>query len=616
MTTPRTILLDGANTWNKMPYQVSLGSEFESMADALRYLADMEPTSNSKISNTKLTGTNLSDNTSLAEFFGLPTDTDYLSRPYFRDTRLGANDAINCIWQFNRDDDIVHPNTMSDSQRQIGMGRVYASTTEQNQTILWLSFGVPRFTSLTSFYLKAFHKDIIKINATGTEGGILSNIGNLFTSGVSLAISIVTAPVRWVYNIGNVVRDFSVDRFYDFRSTMHLYYKYVDSILATWLVDTGMYSDASNSNMSADPRALPIVLQEIGPSIWDVLATRARMLGMTSVNKGHYEDDLKKLLEKETMDYDMDSTNIWSWIGRTWDDGMKQTFAGATQYIGFRVEKDTDASESWSSSTAPSAIAEKINSTIQEAASKTQDYGLRNEDNFVKNAISGAASFLSGITNAFTISGITDAAMYGAYIDMPEQYKSSEFHKSHSVSFKLRSPYGDITSIYQSIIVPLACLMAAALPRAAGNNSWMQPFNVRAYCAGRFSVSIGIIESLSIRRGSSEFGWTYQNLPTCVDVSISIKDMATSMYMSIHDGWLPDLFPANDNFKEFMLTLSGTGLQERVSRVAQYRRHAQYAAHMFRNRILNPMYHTSWIRDTLLGTIVSNFLPMNLTPKN
>lgn len=606
----RPILRDGSNDWNKMPYQIELGKEFTSMAEVLTHLAALDGNDG--------TPSSLSSS-ALADYFGIASGgNDYLSKPYYRDTRLGANDAINCIWQFNRDDDIVHPNTTSEPVTGIGLGRVYAETTEKNQTIAWFSFGVPRFTNLVDFYRKAFHADMIKVNATGVGGSNIS-VGNLFGSAFCLAISVATAPIRWIGNFLTTIRDYEVDKFYDFRSTMHLYYKYVDTILANWIVDTGMYGQAGDpSNYSASPEALPLALRETGPSIWDILTRKARILGITTkTDVPLYESQMEQLLKMDPETYDTSSENIWTWISRSWSDGFKQTICGATQFVGFRVEKDTDTSESWSSSTAPSAIAEKINSTIQEASSKAMDYGFKDEgQSLVGSIASGVTSFLSGLSSTFSLTSVADAAMYGAYIDIPEQYKSSEFHKSHSLSFKLRSPYGDMTSIYQSIIVPLACLLAAAMPRAAGSNSWMQPFCVRVYCPGRFSVPLGIIDNLTLKRGSSEFGWTYENLPTCVDVNMSIKDLSTAMYMSVNDSWLPDFFSANNNFKEFMLTLSGTGTRERILKWSSARRTAQYTAHMLRNRLANPMYYKSWISDTLLGTAVGTFMPMSYLPKN
>lgn len=195
--------------------------------------------------------------------------------------------------------------------------------------------------------------------------------------------------------------------------------------------------------------------------------------------------------------------------------------------------------------------------------------------------------------NAIDVLGITDvgqALMQGSWVDIPEQYSGSDFNKSHSLTLQLRSPYGDPVSIYQSIIVPLACLLAGTLPRGSGENSYTQPFLCRIYCKGMFAVPMGIIDSLSIKRGESEFGWTYDNIPLCIDVSVSIKDMSPIMYLSMNTNTFAEIFNNDSSFNEYLRTLSGVGLFERVSEFSKFKRTLQYTAHRLRNKIFNPAY--------------------------
>ena len=229
--------------------------------------------------------------------------------------------------------------------------------------------------------------------------------------------------------------------------------------------------------------------------------------------------------------------------------------------------------------------------------------------NFSKNLLSTVFDKLKSID----VTGITDiasAAIGGAYIDIPEMYSGSSFSTSHSINLQLRSPYGDYISIYQSIIVPLALIMAGALPRAAGSESYVQPFLCRVYCKGMFSVPMGIIDSLSIKRGASEFGWTYNNLPTCVDVSISIKDMSPIMYLQINNEYFHGIFETDNAFREYMMTLSGLGLFERISMFSRIRRNIQFAAHRLRNQLFNSAFWTNQAAEFAPVRIVSAFVPL------
>jgi predicted metal-binding transcription factor (methanogenesis marker protein 9) len=120
---------------------------------------------------------------------------------------------------------------------------------------------------------------------------------------------------------------------------------------------------------------------------------------------------------------------------------------------------------------------------------------------------------------------------------------------------------------------------------------------------------MGIIDSVSLKRGSSEFGWTYQNLPTCIDVDLSIKDMSPMMYMAMKDSVIQDMLGTNNTFNEYMLTLAGTGLFERISRWSQIRRDIQLTSHKIRNQVANPMFWANKIADSAPAQFISALSP-------
>lgn len=658
-TTPR-ILRDDDSSWAKVPYQVRFGESFRTMFDALKYMseaygADVQGNGGNAMAANQFDTKTPSD-------FGLP---EYFGRPFFKDTRLGMNDAINCLWQFNRDDDIVHPMMRSQVDIDIGEGRVYSSTIEQNQSLAWFTFGVPRFTKLANFYLNAAHEKLTQLNNTGFAD---VDLGEIFGNMVG---AIVFALPGWILN--NIVdialkfKSYNVDRFYQLRPTMHLYYKYVDSILAAWLVNTGLYGNGRSiptaeadgkvsgveiseidSGTGIDNSALPLALQG-GASIWDILTRKCTQLGvdlnrnygfmdrlfndMYDVDKnGDSVDNLdayvNELIKMDPDDYDMaDEEHIKSqagqaaaeWSGSGWGnvgDVISRTAFGATQFVGFRIEKSTDASESFSNSTGPSALAEQINNSSREAMTKKIDFGQSGGSSntgvgILDDALGVVKGFFGTLADSLELSNLATVMVGNAFIDVPEQYTGSDFNKSHSLSFQLRAPYGDVVSIYQSIMVPLAMLLAGALPRAAGPNSYTQPFLCRVYSKGLFSIPMGIIDSISIKRGSSEFGWTYQNLPTCVDVSISIKDLSPVMYMGMQSSVIPNLFGTPSSFDEYLLTLAGVGLFERTSRLASVRRNLQLFFHRWRNTYTNPVYWAHWIGDSTPATWINAFASNN-----
>lgn len=623
----RPVLQDGGD-WNKILFQVEIGDEFATVADAMRFMNNVY---GGYIKHSSKMSGNLMSNESLSDFLGVPT---YINKVYFRDTRIGANDAINCLPQFNRDDDIVHP-MMQTQPNGVGMGRVYAATAEQNQTIAWFTFGVPKFAQLKMFFEQAFNSDLIALNNTGFSRNV--NLLGLLGTALSYVYMIPFVAFNYISDfLTKIFKDYPVDRFYSFRPTMHLYYKYVDSILAEWLVATGIYGngrseddDKGLNSWTADPESLPLGIRATGPGIFDILARRATMFSQdTNRNiiddQGKasklFEKNVKELVKMDKDTYDRDPSNALSapWSGVGDDDGFGtmflRTMCGATQFVGFRIEKGTSNSESFSNSTGPSSVAQMYNNKASEYLQRRFAIAYDGSDSHtgvdaLDTIIKGGADILRGMAAGLNMDNLASGLMGGAFIDIPDQYTGSDFSKSYSISFQLRAMYGTITSRYQSIMVPLAMILAATLPRAAGKYAYSHPFLCRVYCKGMFSIPMGIIDSVSIDRGSSEFGWSYEGMPTCINVTISIKDLSPAMYITIRDGFFENIFANNNSFNEYMLTLAGAGLFERISAMSRIRRKTQLLSHKLRNRITNPMYHASWISDTAVVQTVNAFVP-------
>lgn len=119
----------------------------------------------------------------------------------------------------------------------------------------------------------------------------------------------------------------------------------------------------------------------------------------------------------------------------------------------------------------------------------------------------------------------------GGNVAFPQIWKDSSYNKSYDITMKFISPYGDIESFYLYILVPIWHIVAFTYPRQLGANGYLNPFLVRAFCKGWFNCSMGLVESVTIKRGSQE-GWSAWGFPTEVEVSISIKDLYENLAIS------------------------------------------------------------------------------------
>ena len=672
------ILHDSDTSWSRIPYQVVLGKKFTTLKESLVYTRNtwggFAKTGSPRANDiNRMPGAYTPPEWgSVAEATGLSKALyDAPTRIFYQDTRVGANDAINCFYQFNRDDDIVHPATYSETTGIYGLGRSYTNTTQRNQTIAYFSFGLVQFNNIGSFLENAVYAPLARINAAGFDRAGMFNLGQLFGVATSLAFGLVFIPIRMFKAMSNWLRTSKVSKYIEFRSEMASYYSYADSICAQWLVATGMYGngkaepakvaaqDNANSGFfsriinkivpgfKASKSSLPPGMAATGPSIFHVLGLRARILGLKNMGTGYaaqfgsqnVQDVMNERTKPSSGGEDPVKADAEKWS--TWsgecivpsgdgDSGMSQfvntfsaTSTGITQFIGFRIEKSTDSSESFGNSTGPSKLADLVNNKIKSAYDKavtaqlTEAQGASKDDSL----LGDIQNFFNGALNSISISlgsveTLASTIRTGSLIDIPDEYTGSEYNKSFSISLQLRSPYGDINSIYNSIIIPLSLLLAGSLPRSAGEHAYQSPFVLRAYCAGRFSIPLGIIENVSITRGSSDFGWTYQNLPTCMDVTLSIKDLSPCMYMALRGTGLFDKIMGDDStFTEYINTLAGVGLAERVNSVLQAQRNVQLRAHNLRNKYFNPNYWANGSGESAIGQFVGLFINQNTIPR-
>lgn len=283
-------------------------------------------------------------------------------------------------------------------------------------------------------------------------------------------------------------------------------------------------------------------------------------------------------------------------------DALKGTLFGAGDFVGFRIERGLNCTENISNQTGPTGISQKLNQVAQQKRDEFDDTGggsfiarlaknLSDGKSIGDFAKSIGIELLGKTASAFGVGDIAAILTDGSgFIDIPEVWKGSSFSKSYSFTIQLRARYGDPTSIFQSIYIPLLMLLAAALPRSVGDNMYTSPFIINAYCKGKFAVPCGMITDMSISRGKDEFGWSSSNLPTAIDVNFNIKDLSPAVFLSMQDIGFFDTFTRNNNLMEYLDTLSALGISERLYFVPKAMRKLAAATLIKKNTIFSPTY--------------------------
>lgn len=253
------------------------------------------------------------------------------------------------------------------------------------------------------------------------------------------------------------------------------------------------------------------------------------------------------------QDEEIDGTKLdeYVWANNV-NDHFNKLFSIYRHCIAFYCDSDTSISDSWSNVTSESMIGQKVNSLsdygrefqflLGTINSKTESGSLLDKftdsdalktsmesiNNLVADTLGGGS--VSNIFKSLTSS--IQTVVSGGKLVFPELWSDSSFSRSYDVKLKLVTPDADDLSVYLNIIVPILHLMAFVLPREMEHgHGYQSPFLVRAFYKGLFNVDMGIMTDLSITKGK-ESAWTPSGVPSTVDVSFTIKDLYSDMYMT------------------------------------------------------------------------------------
>lgn len=533
----------------------------------------------------------------------------YQSRGKARDYSLGGNDSINCPYGYCLNDDMGH--NFTKIQGSQGMGRVYSENIDDNQRILFIAFGTPVYNSLRGFYSSAVNASLADIMLNGPSIVSFQKIGRLLGWAGGKLISLPVLPLVWLGKLYNGLMKIPINKYYDFKNQMPLYFRMVNTLLVSVAANLGFRDhefkehryDSTNisetgsktSNLTEsqllnavetipdDVHAYPDFISRYKLDIFRILHRKAEFekaqirLGAISTDIGIMAQTLEQSNKDSNTGKTEESGNsnktwIHSWVSGFYNAYKDQLYNQAL-YLGFRIDKTVDASESLSNSIGPSEIKASLNSKFAQLQNATfAIFGGKISDGVIGSLIQGAAKGVATVaTEAFStitgVGGASELATGSARYDIPDIWQDSTFSKSYNFKLRFKTPYGNTISILQDVYLPFFCILAGACPRATGASSYTSPFLCQAYVRGMFSVSLGMIESLNISRGDDIHGWASNGLPTSITLNFSIRDMSPAMYPAIGDGdGIFDMIIGNTtNMQEYLATLSGLGLIDRIN---------------------------------------------------
>lgn len=292
-------------------------------------------------------------------------------------------------------------------------------------------------------------------------------------------------------------------------------------------------------------------------------------------------------------------------------DLLSAELSDGAAFATFRVDHQGSVSESFSSSTRPSDLGQKINSTSSQARSAYFTFAGGNTGVPGLDAVMGAAKeFVTGALSMLSLDGILSLAG-SSFTDIPDHWENSVANlPSMSYTMRLQAPYGHPVSQLQNIYIPLAMILAGALPHAAGLRSYTQPFLVELFDPGFATTRTGIITSLTINRGVSNLGFNKNKEMLSCDVQFEVKDLTSIMYVPITAGLGLDprvsIHGIDTTWTDYLSVLSGATLAEQIYTGKKLKIRAK---NWYRNaqQVVSADYWAGVLRNNTVGDIVSLF---------
>jgi hypothetical protein len=212
------------------------------------------------------------------------------------------------------------------------------------------------------------------------------------------------------------------------------------------------------------------------------------------------------------------------------------------EWIRFYVDSNTSFGESNSNSTTTSVLesyTEKLEGVAKEldvisGISGVDVQGVvestsSSVDSFIQEYASGSGAISTMLKR---ISGASKSILSGGNFLLPEIWNSSEYSKNYSFSITLSTPYGCPEAWFLNVGVPLMHILGLCLPQQLSANTYKSPYLVKCFSPGWFNCSLGIIDSVSIDKGTDN-SWGVSGLPNEVKVSLSVKDLYSALSIPV-----------------------------------------------------------------------------------
>jgi hypothetical protein len=525
-----------------------------------------------------------------------------------------------------KDPDVMHGSyneTNANGSLSLGTGRYFHEAIAEPSQVIHMRFGTPEFNSMTQFLTSFFNEDAARVARSGRVSSTFYNIGNF----AGTVINVIYWPLLAAQAVGAALRFLfkkPASSFYYSRPSMPTYWMAVNTMLNQIITYKGLYPfamDAAADQRVGEPynidkaamegiaNAMPDIFSKEGGIDVLAVANRAqrmkRVMEQSIINALRDSEDFEGFVKK----IDQDSVNnptgkigikdyITRWTelkiaevtkstdqvekslrvnnkdGTTsagpndWSTFLQAELDDGLAWATFKVEATGPVSESFGNNFVESDLAQKMN----DASAKSKSFYFAtaggNVTETIGAVVGAAADFAKGVLDSFSASGLV-ALAGSAFVNIPKHWENSTAQMPRTTyTMKLVAPYGNVISRIINIDVALCMILVAALPKSAGKQAYTWPFLIELYDRGRKQTRLGMIDSLTVTRGTTNLAFNKEGEYNGVEISFSVMPMDNIIGIPISAGFsinpAKGVFDDDNMYSDYMNVLASVSLSQQV----------------------------------------------------
>ena len=186
--------------------------------------------------------------------------------------------------------------------------------------------------------------------------------------------------------------------------------------------------------------------------------------------------------------------------------------------------------------------------------------------NLPKFNYAGGLQLMQSISSSSDIKSLLFKDFLGLQVSLPRVFQSSSYQDSLNVFIKLTSPTGAEEDIRTYILTPLIMLMIISAPFSFDGLTYGLPpiFEINSY--GNTKQSVGVIDVITITRGSMETTYNDKFNPLSIDVRLTLSSLNHHFANII----LNDSKMKNKNSSSTLYKKIGVGLTNNINTVKTF----------------------------------------------